>query len=235
MSSLTSIRHYFSAFIELFYPRICPTCSGHLHHQEFVVCTSCLITLPITNFYKLEQNPLGKKFWGRLNLAYIDSLLFLEKASKTQTLLYLLKYHKRQDIGVFLAEQMIKRYGNHLLPSQIQAIITIPLHPLKQKSRGFNQCHSFAKKLSQAWKTPFYPMAIIRKTNNKSQTKNNRVDRWENVVNIFEIAEKGKLEGKHILLIDDVITTGATLEACGLKILELKNAKLSILTMACKV
>ena len=235
LTLINQLPKFMQALLELVYPRICAACGEHLAQQEAVVCLVCTIRLPYTNFHKFDQNPLHKKFWGRINPQYIDSLLYLEKESKTQALLYLLKYHGRQDIGIYLAEQIVKRYLSHPLRQSINAIVCIPLHPLKLKKRGYNQCHSFSYHLSEAWSIPFYPQAIERIENSQSQTGNNRIDRWGNVANIFGVAKPKLLSNKHLLLIDDVVTTGATLEACSLQLLQVENTQLSILSMACKV
>lgn len=226
---------YFHSLVGLFYPKICASCGEHLNTQENVVCSICTFRLPFTNFHLVAESPLHKKFWGRVDISHIDSLLFLEKASKTQNLLYQLKYQSRQDIGVFLAEQVINRYAGLDIRNKIQLILCVPLHTSKRKKRGYNQCHSFARHLSKTWQIPFSPLSIQRLVNNDSQTGKNRIERWKNVEHSFAIKNKKTLEGKHVLLIDDVLTTGATLEACAIQILAVNQTKLSILTMACKV
>ena len=235
MITVAKVKRSISALKELFYPRICPCCGDHIQNQQTVICVSCLIFLPYTNFHQFKVNPLHKKFWGRMEIQHADSLLFMEKSSKTQKLMYLLKYSHRQDIGTFLSEQTIQRYLNHSFPSTIQAIVIVPLHPRKEKQRGYNQCHTFAQHLSISWQVPYLKNALTRISHSQSQTGNTRIERWENVANIFTLAKKDAILNKHILLIDDVLTTGATLEACGQEILKLTGTKLSILTMACKV
>lgn len=224
-----------NAIIELFYPKVCVACAQHLSRQEETICTVCILRFPYTNFHLFEQNPLFKKFWGRLNLQTIDSLLYLEKGSRTEKLLYHLKYNQRPDVGSRLAELVIQKYTSNDVDTHFDLIITVPLHPLKLKKRGYNQCSSFAKKLSSSWGIPLRESYLIRTQNNVTQTGKSRINRWENVENIFKFEPEYDYSDKHILLIDDVLTTGATLEACALAIQRKANVKLSILTMACKV
>jgi ComF family protein len=226
---------YINSIFQLCYPKICAACAHNLSKQENVICTICSMKLPYTHFYKLETNPLEKKFWGRIPIENIDSFLYFEKGSLTQELLHKLKYESRQDVGLKLAELLIYYYQEKHLTQKYDGIITIPLHPAKEKIRGYNQCDSFAKKLSSSWEIPYYKNSIVRLNNTVSQTGKNRIDRWDNVNNIFEVKEKENLGHKHLLLIDDVITTGATIEACAQEILKLPNCRISVLTMACKI
>jgi len=226
---------YVKSLVQLFYPNICLACSNALNSQEENICIVCEQRLPYTNFHLHESNPLIKKFWGRIDLNYIDSLLYFEKGSRTQELLHQLKYHGKQEIGTTLAEILIKKYDNAALNQKFDAIVSIPLHYKKLKRRGYNQCDNFCKKLSENWQIPYYPNAIIRNSDTITQTGKNRIDRWENVADIFSVNHEEILKNKHILLIDDVLTTGATIEACAQKILSVENTKLSVITMACKV
>jgi ComF family protein len=221
--------------LRLCYPKICLACGDSLSSQEEVICTVCVLRLPYTNFHFHEDNPLSKKFWGRVPIQGIDSLLYLEKESKTQQLLYNLKYNARQDVGTKLAEILVERYQNLALQQKYDGIVSVPIHFKKLKIRGYNQCDHFALQLSRSWQIPYLKDALQRNSNNPSQTGKSRILRWENVKDVFSVNEKASLKDKHLLLVDDVLTTGATLEACSNQILAIENTKISILTMACKI
>lgn len=231
-SVFTKILH---SLFSLCYPKICLACGESMSAQEDVICTICVLRLPYTNFHYHEDNPLSKKFWGRVNIEGIDSLLYFEKASKTQRLLYYLKYNDRQDVGTKLAEIIVDRYQNLALQQKYDGIVSVPLHFKKLKKRGYNQCDNFALQLSRSWQIPYLKDALLRTSNNPSQTGKSRILRWENVKDVFRVNEKIQLKDKHILLIDDVLTTGATLEACANQIIAIENTRISILTMACKI
>ena len=229
------LKTYSYNLIQLFYPKICAACASTLNSQEDTICIVCEQRLPFTNFHLHDSNPLSKKFWGRVEIHSIDSLLYFEKGSKTQELLHQLKYNNRQEIGTKLAEILIKKYDNTALTQKYDAIISIPLHYKKLKRRGYNQCDTFAQKLSAAWQIPYYKDAVIRNHDNITQTGKNRIDRWENVANIFSLKNNNQFKNMHILLVDDVLTTGATIEACAQNFTKIENTKLSVITMACKV
>ncbi len=230
-----SSKLYIHSLVNLFYPSCCCACGSLLNHQEKAICSKCIVLLPYTHFYKLKNNPLEKTLWGKVSFETIDSLLYFTKNSKTQELLHHLKYRGRQDIGILLAKTVYNNYKEISKELPYNAIITIPLHYLKQKKRGYNQCASFASTLSSLWNIPYYKDAIIRVHNNLSQTKKSRIERWENVENIFNILKPNEISNKHLLLIDDVITTGATIEACILALNYQENVRISILTIACTV
>ena len=158
------------------------------------------------------------------------SLLFFIKESLTQQLLHQLKYRNRQDVGLYLG----KRMGKAVLNAgwDIDCIVPLPLNRLKQAKRGFNQAQVLASGISDMLQKPVENVAIIRTRNNATQTKKNRVERWENVNEVFDLHDDHSLQGKHVLLVDDVVTTGATLEACGQVLLQIPGVKLSIATAA---
>ncbi|MCB0510381.1 MAG: ComF family protein, partial [Bacteroidetes bacterium] len=160
---------------------------------------------------------------------------YFEKASKTQELMHNLKYRGEQDVGVKLAQILCDKFKEAKRSIPYEAIVCIPLHKQKLKLRSYNQCTRFSQELSKQWKLPFYSNIIIRTQNNSSQTKKSRLSRWENVEQIFYLKNGEKIKERHVLLIDDILTTGATLEACGKEILLVEGTKLSILTMACTV
>lgn len=235
MTRIKTIKKYLNSLVHLVYPSICVICARSLSNQEKVLCIPCSLSLPLTNFHQLEKNPLEKKFWGREEVASVQSLLFMEKLSKTEKLIYSLKYQGREDVGEYLAERTILILQKLWLHKGIQAIVCVPLHTKRQKQRGYNQCHRFCQTLSKALEIPFYPQALTRISYHSSQTQMNRSSRWENVSQAFELTNKKVLEGKDILLIDDVLTTGATLEACVSTIKKNASARVHLFTFACKI
>lgn len=218
--------------IELIYPRTCGACNIPLLKEEQVICTKCLAELPFTNFYVLKENPVEQLFLGRIPIETATTLLYFHKKGRTQHLLHLLKYKGRQDVGIYLGQIL----GNQLKTSDfyqhIDAIIPIPLHPKRQKQRGYNQAECIALGISQSMKIPVENNLVIRSVETKTQTKKSRIERWDNVAQVFQIQEKYAQTGKHYLLVDDVITTGATIEACAQILLTIPETKISIAGLA---
>jgi len=219
-------------FIELIYPRTCGACNIPLLKGEQIICTHCLAELPYTYYHKDKDNPVAQLFWGRVPLQAATSLLYFHKKGRTQHLLHLLKYKGRKDIGIFLGQLL----GNQLKDNDdfktVDAIIPIPLHPKRQKQRGYNQAECIAIGISQSMNIPIETKLVIRNTETKTQTKKSRTERWENVAQVFSLQQQYATEGKHYLLVDDVVTTGATLEACAQVLLTIPNSKVSIASIA---
>ena len=223
---------YINDFISLIYPKICVACGDVLLRNENIICTSCLLHLPKTNFHKYKDNPVSKTFWGRMNIESAAALYYFTKEGNVQNMIHQLKYKGNKEIGIFLG----KIYGYDLINSDIfrniDVIIPVPLHPKKEKKRGFNQSNIFAKGLSLSMNKPVDNLSLIRTYSSETQTKKSRFKRWENVKEIFSLVNSDSLIGKNILLVDDVITTGATIEACGSLLLNIKGVKLYIASIA---
>lgn len=220
-------------FISFFYPRSCVACGSALLQNERQICLSCLIHLPETNYHLMEKSPLDLIFTGRVKVEKVASMLFYKKGNQVQKILHSLKYKGNKEIAKFLGEI----YGNQLLKSpyyqSIDCVIPIPLHPKKQKVRGYNQSDWLAMGLSQSMNIPFINDAIVRNEYTDTQTKKSRFNRWENVKDVFSITNPEELRNKHILLCDDVLTTGATLEAAISKLLKIEGTRVSVVTLAC--
>ena len=208
-------------------------CGNSLFKNEETICTLCCYHLPKTNFHLLKDNSVSKLFWGRVKIESAASYYFFQKESKTQKLIHQLKYQKQKEIGIYLGKQ----YGYELMKSEffntIEVIVPVPLHQKKLKKRGYNQSELFAKGLSQSMQVEINTDALFRAINTESQTKKTKDNRWENVKDIFQIKNAEHLQNKHILLVDDVVTTGATIEACASMLLTIEGAKVSIATIAC--
>lgn len=218
-------------FFGLFYPRICPACDNPLVRNEEFLCTSCLLDLPRTNFHKDPENEVTQMFWGRVNVENASAFLYFQKKSKVQRLLHKLKYKGEKEIGEFLGRSI----GNELKETafnDVDIIIPLPLHPKKQKIRGYNQSEMIALGLGKALDKKVEAGVLIRKIANSTQTRKHRYERWLNVEEVFEVVNHERIANKHVLLVDDVVTTGATLEASAGELLKAENTKVSIITVA---
>ncbi len=219
-------------FVNLFYPKLCQVCSQILLRNEQVICTSCLYHMPKTNFHLEQHNPVSILFWGRVRIEYATSYFVFSKGSKYQKLIHKLKYHRRPDIGIELGKHFGVRLRESNFFKDIDCIIPVPLHVKKQKIRGYNQAEMIAEGLAESMNLRLNTNNLYRSVYTESQTRKTKLERWENVNRIFKLHNSSQLEGKHILLVDDVVTTGSTLEACAQCILEAKNSKVSIATLA---
>lgn len=229
----TLTKEYLTDLFDLFYPNVCLACSRKLLKGENVICFRCESELPLTGHYNDPENNLMKRFAGRVQLQGAAALYTFRKGSPVQHLLHQLKYRGKKEVG----ERLGKILGNKLTHGEtiiknIDLIIPVPLHPKKLKSRGYNQCEPFGQSLSETLRVPFAPHALQRTRENISQTKKKRYDRWQNVAEIFAVTEPAALAGKHILLVDDVVTTGATAEACLQTILAVPGTKVSFAAIA---
>jgi len=218
--------------INLLYPLQCLACRKNLHENEFLICLECLFHLPKTNFHNDPLNAVCKLFWGRAEVEMATAFLFFSKAGKVQHLIHQLKYSKKPEIGVFLG----KLFGKDLLKSpkfqEIDVIVPVPLHPRKTKIRGYNQSEKIAIGLSQTMNVPVDISSFVRRTNTETQTRKNRFSRWENVKEVFAVNDENALKNKHILLVDDVITTGATIEGCIRKLTAIEGTRVSVVSLA---
>lgn len=216
----------------LFYPKQCLTCEKSLVKGENILCISCRNDLPLTNFIEWKGNNIETSFYGRIPVESATSLLIYRKKGNVQKLIYQLKYKNQQQIGSFLGNWLGKELVSSKRFKSIDFIIPVPLHSNKLKQRGYNQVTTFGKSLSKNMNVPFLENVLIRISTSKTQTKKNRFERSKNVNEKFDLSNKEILQNKHVLLIDDIITTGATLEACCVQLLQTENIKISIATMA---
>lgn len=226
---------WFYDFFSLFFPRVCYSCGNTLLQHEEVLCSYCLHQLPRTNFHTEKDNPVSRIFWGRVNISYASSMFFFTKGSKVQHLLHQLKYKDKKEIGVYVGKLFGRSLQESPFYSDVDVIIPVPLHPKKQRKRGYNQSEMFARGLSESFSRPYDIHTLIRTYASETQTKKSRFRRWENVKEIFAVRNYQHLTGKHILLVDDVVTTGATLESCAARLLEIPGARISIATIACAI
>ncbi|MCK0130927.1 ComF family protein [Flavobacteriaceae bacterium F08102] len=222
---------FFKDIFRLFFPNICVNCANVLIDNERSLCLHCLSDLPYTHFIAYPDNPVEKTFYGRIPLEFGASLLYYHQKGSSQKLIYALKYKGIQEIGALLAEQVLIALNSTNRFPPIDVIIPVPLHPTKLKSRGYNQLTTFGLRLAKGLNCRYDPTVIKRTSITETQTKKKRIERFKNVKERF-VGETERLENsEHVLLIDDVITTGATLEACALCLLK-SQVKISVITMA---
>lgn len=226
------LKNILSDTLHLFFPYVCTGCGSDLIGEHHQLCLKCINELPRTYFAAHANNPVEKYFWGRLFLTAAHSEFYFSKGSLIQQLIHQLKYNDNTEIGFYLGELM----GISLLKSNrfntVDALIPLPLNAIKEHQRGYNQAAIICNGMSSIMNIPVINGNIIRQRSTSTQTRKHRTERWENVEGSFTINEPATLLGKHLLLVDDVVTTGATLEACGKMILQLNNVKLSIATLA---
>lgn len=221
-----------SPLVNLFFPKLCTGCGNDLYGTQAELCLSCMDKLPVTNFHLHGNNPVEKIFWGRLPLAVASSYLYFTKDSLIQHLLHEFKYRGNKEIGHFLGRCMGQSFVESNRFHPIQALIPLPLHPRKEKKRGYNQAAVLCDGIAEVFNIPVLKNVIARPTVTETQTHKNRIRRWQNIEGKFLLKEPSAIENRHILLIDDVVTTGATLEACGQELIQAESVTLSIATLA---
>ena len=218
--------------LNLFFPEVCSACSNHLSDNELQICTSCRHSLPLTNFHDDHDNAVHKILYGRVKLEQATALLHFSKKGIVQQLIHNLKYRGHEDIGQLLGEwlgdelKLLDGYSN------IDVVVPVPLHKTKLKSRGFNQVDKFGIAIAKALNADYNPHTLIKTTNTKTQVFKDRLKRNSNNNTNFKIVNGDQLENKHILIVDDIITTGATIEDCVIELNKVGNIKISLATMA---
>jgi ComF family protein len=219
-------------FLSLFYPRLCKGCQTSLVRGESVICLGCQADLPKTGFEKLPDNPVAQLFWGRTEIHLATAYCSFDKGGIMQHFLHQLKYKGSKEVG----EKLGLLFGLDLIQTltyqEIELLIPVPLHPKREHKRGYNQSAEIVKGMSDAMGKPFSTVNLVRNHYSDTQTSKSRFERWENVKELFSVKKPEQLEGKHLLLIDDVVTTGSTLEACANVLLKIPGTKVSIATLA---
>jgi ComF family protein len=223
---------YLTDFVSLLFPELCAACRESLVANEHLICTACRYNLPYTNFHLQHDNIVAQQFWGKIKLEGAYALFYFTKGGKIQNVLHQFKYKGVKQIGNLLGniagEQLIK---NRVF-NAADLIIPVPLHKKRMLQRGYNQSACFAEGLSEKLNALVEDNNLVRLTATETQTHKSRFARFENMQEVFTVKNPERLMNKHILLVDDVITTGSTLEACGVQLLKIPGLRLSIATIA---
>ena len=218
-------------FAGLFWPNVCACCSTGLTRGEEYICSHCMYDLPETRFHKYPDNPVAQIFWGRAKLEYATAGYFFRKGNKIQALVHQIKYKGQKEMGTMLGREMGKALQDSCF-SEIDFVTPVPLHPKKLRKRGYNQSEWIARGIAEMLDKPMDVHTLVRRVFTDTQTRKKRFARWENVDSIFELTTPETFAGKHVLLIDDVVTTGATLEACIHAVLSAPEAKASVAALS---
>ncbi|MCD8741917.1 ComF family protein [Mucilaginibacter roseus] len=223
---------YLADLIALIFPELCAACDTQLVKGERVICTACRFDLPYTNFHQQKENIVARQFWGKLKVEHAYALLYFTKGGKVQNMVHRFKYDGEKQIGIALGKIAGEQLNGVDQADKIDYIIPVPLHKSKLRKRGYNQSKLFANGLAEKLNTLVEINNLIRVVATETQTRKSRFARFENMQQVFTVANADKLTGKHVLLVDDIVTTGSTLEACGIELLKIPGLKLSIATIA---
>jgi len=226
-----NISYLYNSFIGIVFPNYCPGCGKPLAAGENFICLDCVVNLPYTYFNNSRKNIVSELLFGRFNLDKAYSLCYYVQKGHLQQLLHNLKYNNKPEIGVELGNYLGQEMKKNNL-DDFDMLIPVPLHPKRQKTRGYNQSEEIAKGITQVIEKEIDTKSIIRNTYTNTQTQKNKTERWDNVEGIFTIKNLKKLENKHILIVDDVITTGSTIESLANVIKTIPNTKISIASLA---
>ncbi len=224
---MISIKEIKDSVLHLLFPHVCTGCGSDILSESSVLCMRCIDAMPETNFELHAGNPVEKLFWGRIQLNAGTAQFYFTKESLMQHLMHQFKYKSNKELGLqlgrLMGEQLLKS-GNY----NVDALIPLPLFPAKEQRRGYNQASLLCKGMSEVMNIPVLTNVVTRPEHTETQTKKGRIERWKNVEGKFVVADANAIQDKHLLLVDDVVTTGATLEACGMTLLNAGNVKLSI-------
>ncbi|MBT8260204.1 MAG: ComF family protein [Bacteroidia bacterium] len=225
----------FKSLINLFYPKICYACNNVLTDNENGICTVCRHELPVTNYHLEDNNQVEKVFFGRVKIIHATSLFWFQKKGMVQQLLHNLKYRGHEEIGKILGQWLGYELKNSSKFKDIDLVIPVPLHKSRQRKRGYNQVAKFAQEIANQLDALYVDYILVKTIPTKTQVFKTRFSRWDDSKAMFNLKHSEELKGKHILLVDDIITTGATIESCANVLLNHKfnkDIKISVATMA---
>ena len=227
-----TVKIWLGPLFHLFFPRCCVVCGAPLVEGEEAICTHCNINMPRTNYHKVKDNLVERIFWGKIPLERATSYFFYRKGSDFRKILHQFKYGGRKELGTIMGRFMAAELATTDFFEGIDVIIPVPLHPRKRKARGYNQSEWIARGVSVITLIPVFTSGMVREKNTETQTHKSAFERWENVDGIFRVTIPEYFSGKHILIIDDVLTTGATIVACASAFDKVEDIRISILTLA---
>jgi len=228
-----NLKHtYLSDFVSLLFPELCAACGESLVANEHLICTGCRFSLPLTNFHLHPDNIVAQQFWGKLKLEGAYALYYFAKGGKIQNLMHAFKYKGVKQIGNLLGNIAGEQLNKNEVFKTADLVIPVPLHKKRMRQRGYNQSECFAEGIAEKLNIAVETDNLVRPTATETQTHKSRFDRFNNMQEVFTIKHPERLRNKHVLLVDDVITTGSTLEACGAQLLKIEGLKLSIATIA---
>ncbi|MCG9970681.1 ComF family protein [Christiangramia crocea] len=222
----------FHDFINLLYPAACHICEAELLKNEHIICTSCLHDLPVTSYHLHNENPVKKVFYGRVKIKNATALMHFRKKAGVQHLIHDLKYRGHREIGSYLGKWLGEELSSIEEYQDVDIVIPVPIHKIKLKQRGFNQVEDFGKEIARAINASYHDDILLKISSTQSQTLKDRLSRWGKLEETLDLQNTEKAANKHILIVDDLVTTGATLEACAHKLLEIPGVQLSVATMA---
>lgn len=226
------IKDWLGSFLSLFFPRCCLACGKPLAKGEECICTMCNINLPRTNYHLQKDNPVEQLFWGKIPLERATSFFYYRKGSDFRQILHQLKYGGQKELGAIMGRYMASELLSSGFFKGIDVIVPVPLHKKKQQLRGYNQSEWIARGIAAVTGIPIDMELVVRRKNTETQTRKSTFERWENVDGIFELHSSENLQGKHVLIVDDVLTTGATTVACASALIEIEGIRISVLTLA---
>ena len=230
---LTHFSTGLSDIVNLFSPRTCPVCGRMMHEGEYFVCTFCRLKAPLTNFAADDTNPMAEYLRNVIPVRHASALMWFVADSDWQRAVHNMKYRFRPRYAAMLGEWLGGELRLSGMYDDVDAVTYVPLHPLKRIGRGYDQAELIAEGVASQMHLPVVRGAVVRCVNNPSQTQNGYLERLRNVDGIFAVRHPGRLEGRHLLLVDDVFTTGATILSCGETIIRsANNVELSIATIA---
>ena len=229
---MSYIYNLWDDFISLLFPRLCYGCGDHLLRNENLICTGCYVVIPRSNYHLDINNPVAQLFWGRCLVEKAAAFSFYSKGSRIRNLIHNLKYKGIKEIGFELGRMYAFSLKSSGFTSGIDLIIPVPLHPSKRRVRGFNQSDLISSGIAEVTGLPVFTDLLVRSTVSATQTRRSRYERWTNVEGIFNLKEPETVKGKHIMLVDDVITTGSTIESCANELLKIEGVKVSVIAIA---
>ncbi|MEO8583950.1 MAG: phosphoribosyltransferase family protein, partial [Flavitalea sp.] len=217
--------------LHLLYPDLCAGCGSEEVLRNQLICLDCIANLPLTGFFNHSTNPVEKLFRGRINIESAAAYVYFTKQSSMQHLLHQLKYKGNKEVGLYFGRKMGAAMKSGTIYNDIEALLPLPLYYQREKRRGYNQAAIICEGIAEVTGAQVLYDVVERKVKTETQTQKNRNERWQNIEGKFSLRNKAQVMGKHVMLVDDVLTTGATLEACGAELLKTENLRLSISTL----